>query len=189
MSDHLESLTSILGEWGEGRNDALHRLIPRIHADLRHLAASRLRGERVDHTLQPTALVHEVYLRLLDQERAQWHNRGQFFAICGRLMRRILVDYARERQALKRGGDHQRVTLLTQLAEETGGFEVEVLELEEALVELSALDERQARIVEHRFFGGLSVVETAQLLAISTATVKRDWALARAWLFRRLQSA
>ncbi len=161
----------------------LEAQVTQLYDELRALAASQMRGERSDHTLQPTALVHEAFLRLNAQSQDRWANREQFFAVVARMMRRVLVDAARRHSAEKRGGGAQRTTL-SGLFE--SGPEPEVLDVHRALSELAALDARQARIVELRYFGGLSIEETARLEELSPATVKREWTSARAWLFRRL---
>jgi len=180
-----EDVTDLLLAWGEGDREALDRLVPLVYAELRRRAQSQLARERGSHTLQPTALVHETFLRLVDQRSARWQNRAQFYAVAARLMRRILVDHARGRAAAKRGGDAVRVTLET--GEETAASPVtDILALHESLDRLASQDERQARVVELRYFGGLSVEEVASVLEVSEITVKRDWAMARAWLYREL---
>jgi RNA polymerase sigma factor (TIGR02999 family) len=181
------SVTALLKDWSGGDGHALERLIPLVYSELRRLAASYLRRERADHTLQPTALVHEAYLRLVDQKRVDWQSRAHFFGIAAQMMRRVLVDHARRRQAAKRGSRTYRISI----AEDLPGAErdPELLSLDEALRGLEALDPRQARVVELRFFGGLSVEETAELLGVSPATVKREWQTARAWLAREIQRA
>jgi len=159
--------------------------MPLVYQELRRRAASYLRRERRDHTLQPTALVHEAYLRLVDQRRAVWQNRAQFFAVASSMMRRILVDRARARKMAKRSGQWARVTL-DDAARVTPPPDVDVLDLDAALTELAAFDERKSRIAELRFFGGLSLEETGEALGLSVATVERDWQAARAWLFKTL---
>lgn len=177
-------VTRLLHAWGHGDETARDRLVPLVYRELRKRAAGHLRHERRGHTLRPTDLVHETYLRLCEQH-AGWENRDQFFAVASRLMRRILVDHARRRGAPKRGGG-LRVTLAEGLAV-AGLEEPDLLDLDTALDELAALDERQARLVELRYFGGLTLDETAQVLELSTATVSREWTLARTWLYRRLK--
>jgi RNA polymerase sigma factor (TIGR02999 family) len=185
-------VTGLLLRWSEGDAGALDRLLPLIYAELRRIASRQLRGERQEHTLAPTALVHELYLRLVDQRRSTWHNRAQFFGLAAQLMRRILVDHARTQHAAKRGGSVTRVSL-DELIEDglTGpnvpGPTADVLAIDEALDRLASLDGDQARIVELRFFTGLSVEETAHVLKRSARTVKREWRLARAWLYRELR--
>jgi len=181
-----QSITQLLVDWGKGDRTALDRLMPLVYAELRRVAQNQLRHEQ-GHTLQATALVHEAYLKLIDQERVPWSSREQFFAISARLIRRILVDHARARKAQKRGGAAGAVELDTNVAApelET----VDLLSLDMALDELGALDEQQARIVELRFFAGLSIDETAAAMSISPATVNRDWSTARLWLCWRLRS-
>ena len=175
----------MLQAWAKGDLEARDCLLPIVYDELRKQAARELRGERAGHTLQPTALVHEVYLRLAQPRRVPWQSRAEFFAAAAQAMRRILVDHARKRAAAKRAGNWTRVELADDVAIE-GKRELDLLALDDALERLAELDPRHARIVELRFFGGLSVAETASVLKISTATVKRDWSLARAWLHRRL---
>lgn len=167
-----------------GSPDAVSKLMPAVYAELRQLAAGYLRSERAEHTLQTTGLVHEAYLRLVDQSRTTWKNRSHFFGIAAQAMRRILVDYARKRRAAKRDGGRP-VTLDEQLAG-TPTDSDEVLAVDEALERLAMLDPRQSRIVELRYFAGLSIEETAEALEVSPATVKRDWTSAKAWLQREL---
>ena len=174
-------ITQLLIEWNNGRNGALEDLLPLVYGELRRLAAHRLRREAPDHTLQPTALVHEAYIRLVDQRRVRWQNRAHFYGVAAHIMRRILVDQARARKADKRGGGWERVTLIGDKTP-NGSREVDVLALDAALARLAALDAEQERIVELRYFGGLTLEETAEVVGISTATVKREWAIARAWL-------
>jgi RNA polymerase sigma factor (TIGR02999 family) len=178
-------VTALLDAWSHGDADARDRLMPLVYDDLKRRAAAFIRRERSGQTLQPTALVHEVYLRLVGQERAQWRNRAQFLAIASEMMRRILVDRARARNVAKRSGRLARVTL----AEDAAGAtprEVEVLDLDAALEELAMLDPRKARVAELRFFGGLSLEEVGTVLDTSVATTMRDWQAARAWLYKRL---
>jgi RNA polymerase sigma factor (TIGR02999 family) len=178
-------VTSLLEAWSGGDASALDRLLPIVYGDLRKVAARRLRAERSSHTLSPTGLVHETYLRLLGQHRSHLHNRMQFFALAAQLMRRVLVDHARRRAARKRGGAGVRVTFDEAIA--SPAPDADLVALDEALTELFALDARQARTVELRFFGGLSVEEVAEALQVSRSTAERDWRLARAWLYRRLK--
>lgn len=181
-----DDVTALLEAWSEGNLEARDRLIPLVYADLRRRAAAQIRRERSGHTLQPTALVHEVYLRLVGQNRAAWRNRTQFLAIASEMMRRILVDRARARKMAKRSGRWARITLADDAAK-GGPKEIDVLDLEQALHELSTLDQRKARVAELRFFGGLSLDEVGQVVGTSVATTMRDWQAARAWLFRRLR--
>jgi RNA polymerase sigma factor (TIGR02999 family) len=180
-------VTALLKDWSGGDRGALERLIPLVYGELRKLAASYLRAERPDHTLQPTALVHEAYLRLVDQKSVVWQNRAHFFGIAAQMMRRILVDHARRRQAAKRDAAGYRIPLPGEV--EATGRDPELLALDGALSGLADLDPRQARIVELRFFGGLTVEETAEVAGISPATVKREWQTARAWLRREIRPA
>lgn len=186
MSEPSHEVTQLLIQWSNGNKGALDQLLPLIYSDLRRLAGAYLRRERSQHTLQSTALVHEAFLRLVDQREINVKSRVHFFGIASQLIRRILVDYARQHNAQKRGGEAVRVTIDESIAV-PGGGEFDIISLEDALEKLAALDERQARIVELRFFGGLSIEETAEVLAISPATVKREWSLARVWLFRELK--
>lgn len=168
------------------RSDEIDRLTRVAYGELRHIAARFLRDERGSHTLQPTALVHEAYLKLSQQEFAGWQNKNQFLAVAARCMRRILVDHARNRNRLKRGGAQQQISL-DDLAIFSKERSADLIWLDEALIRLSSLDHRQAEIVELRFYGGLSVEETAGILDISPKTVKRDWRVAKAWLYGELR--
>lgn len=178
-------LTDLLVAWSAGDETARSRVIDAVYNELRGLAQAYLRRERADHSLAPTALVHEAYLKLIDQRQVRWQNRAHFFAIAAHLMRRILVDHARTRGAAKRDGG-QRVSLQDVQAV-MNPPEVDVLDLDAALDKLSSLDPRQSELVELRFFGGLTVDEAAAVMGLAPATVDRDWALARAWLFRELR--
>jgi RNA polymerase sigma factor (TIGR02999 family) len=181
-----KGVTQLLMRWGDGDQSALEHLMPLVYDELRRLAAAYLRRERVGHTLQATALVNEAYMRLVDQKHTRWQNRAQFFGIAAQLMRRILVDHARQHLAEKRGGPEQQRLSLTHAEQVAGRQEVDILAIHETLNALARLDEQQSRIVELRFFGGLTIEETAEVLGISHATVERDWNLARAWLRREL---
>jgi RNA polymerase sigma factor (TIGR02999 family) len=185
VEDNPEELTALLQAWGAGDRAAEAKLLPLVYAQLRQQAARQLRRERPDHTLRPTAVVNELYLRLARQQRAAWVNREQFFAVAAQLMRRVLVDHAREHQAAKRAGGWQRVTLDDGVPGATPR-DADLLALDAALAELGELDPRRARLVELRYFGGLTLEETASALGVSEATVSREWQLARAWLHRRL---
>jgi RNA polymerase sigma-70 factor, ECF subfamily len=179
-------VTALLGELAKGDRAAHEKLIPLIYDQLKELARSYMRRERDDHTLQTTALVHEAYLRLVHQQSPNWQNRAQFFGIAAQLMRRILIDHARHHLREKRGGSQVFLPLNEALAfspEHSG----DLLKLDEALDRLSKLDPRQGRIVELRFFGGLSIEETSKFLGVSPITVKRDWALAKVWLYGELR--
>jgi len=185
-------VTQLLIDWSKGDQKALDKLMPLVYSELRRLAGNYLRRERLGHTLQPTALVNEAYLKLIDQKNAKWQNRTQFYGVAAQLMRRILVDHARQHQAAKRGGsDQQRLSITSagqlgakQLTNEPA---VDLLALHEALNELAEIDPQQSRIVELKFFGGLSIEETAEVLGVGHATVERDWKMARAWLRRKLE--
>jgi len=181
MHDSPGEVTLLLAEMKRGNSEALPKLIPLVYHELKRLAAHFLRAEREGHTLQPTALVHEAYLRLAGQTAA-WQNRAQFMGVAAQLMRRILVDYARQRVAAKRGGGEMPLELGT--CEIGGGVEdsESMLAVDEALARLAVLDPQQAQVVEMRYFGGMTVEETAEALAIGERTVKREWALAKAWL-------
>jgi RNA polymerase sigma factor (TIGR02999 family) len=170
---------------GRGDLEARDALFPQVYRELRRLAAAYLRRERPDHTLAPTALVHEAYLRLVGQRRLTWQNRAHFFGVAAQMMRRALVDHARERQAAKRGGADVRVALDEAIAA-VEPKDCDLLLLDQALSDLSACDPRLAQVVELRYFGGLSEQEVAVVLSLSRATVTREWQTARAWLFRRL---
>ena len=182
-----ENVTQLLLKWNEGDARALEQLMPLVYSELRRLARNYLRRERQDHTLQPTALVNEAYLKLIDRKNARWQNRAQFYGVAAQLMRRILVDHARQHQAAKRGGPHQERLSITSAGQLADKPEVDLLALHEALEELKIFDSQQERIVELKFFGGLSIDETAEVLGISHATVERDWKMARAWLRRKLE--
>jgi RNA polymerase sigma factor (TIGR02999 family) len=182
----MKSVSQLLVDYRAGDREAFDRLVPLVYAELHRIAASYLSHERAGHTLQPTALVNEAYIRLLQAEDLAFENRSHFLAIAARLMRQILVDYARKPGAHKRGGGQQRVTLTEGVAVEESEPDVDLLALDEALARLAEKDERLARLVELRYFGGLSVEETAEVLGTSPRTVKRDWAAARVWLRRRM---
>jgi RNA polymerase sigma-70 factor (ECF subfamily) len=179
-------VTALLLAWSEGKPEARELLIPIVYAELRRLASRALRRERSDQTLQPTVLVHELYERLIDQRRVKWRDRSHFYAVAGSLMRRIVVDHARRRKALRRGGSTAFLTLDAATEAAVAQPQVDVIALDDALQELGRLSSTQARIVELRFFAGLSGDETAEALGISRRTVTRDWGVARAWLYRRL---
>jgi RNA polymerase sigma factor (TIGR02999 family) len=182
-SDH--DVTALLHAWTAGDTDARDQLMAVLYRELRRLAAARLRGERPGHSLQPTALVHEAYLRLVDQRRAVWQNRGQFFGVASEMMRRILVDRARAHRMAKRSGRWARVTL-HDAARVAPAADVDVLDLDAALTRLAEFDPRKSRLAELRFFGGLSIEEASKALGVSHATVERDWQTARAWLLKEL---
>jgi RNA polymerase sigma factor (TIGR02999 family) len=186
-SSSRQSVTGLLLQWRDGRKEALDRLVPIVYSELKRLARTRLRGEQEGHSLQATALVHEVYLRLVDVDRMTLENRAHFFAVASRLMRQVLVDHARRRDADKRGGDVTIVSL-ADVAPAGPGTTVDILALDEALDALTTLDPRLCRVVELKFFGGLTIEETAAALEVSRATVERDWAVAKAWLYERMSS-
>jgi RNA polymerase sigma factor (TIGR02999 family) len=181
----VDDITALLLSWGRGDEAALQQLIPLVHRELHQIARRCLKGERPGHTLQPTALVNEAYLRLVDVRRVSWQNRTHFLAMSARLMRRVLVDFARARQYQKRGGGVMKVSLDAAHGVGTERGQ-DLVALDEALLSLSAIDERKARVIEMRFFGGLTAEETADVLAVSRETVLRDWRLARAWLMQEL---
>ena len=183
-----QPLTELLARWGAGDREALDQLIPAVYQELRRVARAHLARERPGHTLQPTALVHEVYLRLGSYERISWLDRAHFFAVASRIMRRVLVDQARRRAAAKRGGSATRVTL-TELHGTGRSMEVDILALHEALTLLEEKDARQCGVVEMRYFGGLDYEEIADVLGVSVPTVKRDWRVAKLWLRRVLSAA
>jgi RNA polymerase sigma factor (TIGR02999 family) len=178
-------VSGLLQAWGAGDVEARDRLIPLVYQELRRRAAAYLRHERPGHCLQPTALVHEAYLRLVMQDRVAWQNRAQFFGVAAQMMRRILVDRARARKMAKRSGRWMRVTMDEAVAK-GHPREVELLDLDEALTDLAVFDARKSQVAELRFFGGLSLDETGQVLSLSVATVEREWQAARAWLYARL---
>jgi RNA polymerase sigma factor (TIGR02999 family) len=180
-------VTGLLRAWGRGDTEAREKLIPVVYAELRRRAAAYLRRERQDHTLQPTALVHEAYLRLVGQDRVVWQNRAQFFGIAAQMMRRILVDHARGHRRGKRGGDATRVTLDERLGAAKPP-DCTVLMLDRALEQLAAIDPQQSRIVELRYFGGLTEAEVAEVLDVSRSTVTREWHTAKAWLYRSIRT-
>jgi RNA polymerase sigma-70 factor (ECF subfamily) len=185
MTDSSDAVARLLSAWGRGDLQARDELLPLVYAELRRRAGAYFRRERPNHTLQPTALVNEAYLRLVAQHRVPSRSRGHFFSLAATMMRRVLVDHARERKAGKRPPADVRVTLSEGLGV-TQPHDVELLLLNDALTELSALDERQSQIVELRYFGGLSEHEVADVLAVSRATVTREWQTARMWLARRM---
>ncbi len=180
-----QEVTQLLLAWREGDEDALEKLIPLVHREMRHMARRYMAGQRADHTLQATALVNEAYMRLVGFGQVRWQDRAHFLGVSAQLMRRILVDSARKRGSLKRGGADQRMTFdegLVLSPEKEG----DLIELDEALRELAEFDERKSKVVELRFFGGLGVKETAEVLQVSPGTVMRDWKLAKLWLLRKM---
>jgi RNA polymerase sigma factor (TIGR02999 family) len=179
-------VTRLLLAWNAGDKAALEKLMPLVYGELHDLARRHFRRERPGHTLQPTAIVHEAYFRLIDQTRVTWKNRGHFLAIASQAMRRILIDHARGRGAEKRGGEVEKVTLDVAVASPEPAREVDILALDQALERLKSLDGAQAQIVELRFFGGLTIEETAEVMEVSPSSIKRDFRSAKAWLFREL---
>jgi RNA polymerase sigma factor (TIGR02999 family) len=179
-------VTGLLLAWGGGDREALDRLVPLVHHQLRQIARKHMAGERAGHSLQPTALVNEAYLRLIDLERVQWQNRAHFFAMASRMMRRVLVDVARAKGYQKRGGGAQHVTLIESRAPARQPA-YDLIALDDALQALEALDARKGRVVEMRFFGGLTVEETAEALGVSRDTVMRDWQFSKDWLRRQIR--
>jgi RNA polymerase sigma factor (TIGR02999 family) len=180
--------TEVLQAHAAGQREAASQLLPLVYDQLRVLAGRYMRRERADHSLRPSDLVHEAYLRLVDTSRVSWQGKTHFFAVSARQMRRILVEHARARKAQRRGGGARRLTLEDGITPSKGDF-LEILVLDEALSALAALHSRQSRVVELRYFGGLTIRETAHVLGVSEETVKKDWRLARAWLLRELRSA
>ena len=180
-----DNVTKLLLDWGAGNRAALDALTPLVYDELRRLAGHYLRRERPDHTLQSTALVHEAYMRLIDQRNVRWQNRAQFFGLAAELIRRILVDHARAKQAAKRGGTAVKLTL-DEALDASAGRDLDLVRLDDSLKALAEVDAQQGRIVELRYFAGLTIEETAEALDISPATVKRDWVVAKAWLRRQM---
>ncbi len=179
-------VTQLLANWSKGDQCALEQLMPLVYGELRRLASAYLRRERSNHTLQSTALVHEAFMRLVQQQDVQWRNRAHFYAIAAQMIRRILVDYARAQHAEKRGSGAIKLELDEAMAVQQAGAGIDLLGLNDALDRLAELDERQGRIVELRFFAGLSIEETAEVMHLSPASIKREWQTARAWLFREM---
>lgn len=185
MDKSASDVTQLLIDLSAGRPEAMDRLLPAVYSELKVLASSQLRKERPDHSLSPTGLVHEAFLKLVDQRSVTWEGRSHFFGIAAQAMRRILVDHARRRVAQKRGRQHQ-VTMSTDPQLASPAPSDDILAVDEALERLTTVDARQARLIELRYFAGLTIEEAAEALGVSPATVKRDWALARAWLQREL---
>ncbi len=187
-SSPRSNVTELLIGWGKGDRSALDEMLPVVYAELKRLASVYLKRERAGHTLQTTALVHEAYSRLVNQNSVDWKNRAQFLGIAAEIMRRILTHHARDRAAAKRGGHAQRVSL--SIAERSiSQPNIDLIALDEALTELSSFDERKSRIVELKFFGGMTSEEIAEVLKVSIGTVERDWNLARAWLYRAISGS
>jgi len=186
LSQSTDNVTKLLLDLSGGDRSAVDLLLPVIYDELRKLAANYLRRERPDHTLQPTALVHEAYLHLVDQTRVNWQNRAHFFGVAAQIMRRLLIDHARKHNAEKRGQDYEKLSLdenIDRSVERSG----DLIALDDALNALASFDEQKARLVELRYFGGLSIEETADVLGVTPTTVKRHWRLAKAWLYGELQ--
>jgi RNA polymerase sigma factor (TIGR02999 family) len=181
-----QDVTRLLVRLTDGDRGVLDELLPVVYGELRKLASSYLRRERVGHTLQPTALVHEAYMRLVDQTQVQWQNRAHFFGVAAQMMRRILVDHARAHEAEKRGGEFQKLSLDENI-DVSGERDVNLVALDDALNLLAEVDPQKSKIVELRFFGGLSVEETAEVLGVSAPTVKRQWRMAKAWLYGQVK--
>jgi len=180
-----QDFTRLLLAWNGGDESALQKLVPQVYQELRRLAKRQMRGEHPDHTLQTTALINEAYLRLVDLRNVQWQNRAHFFALCARLMRNILVDFARSRHYAKRGGGAQAVSLEESLVV-SPSHSTDLVAVDDALKGLAKVDDRKAQVVELRFFGGLTAEESAEVLKVSAETVRRDWRLAKVWLLREL---
>jgi len=187
-SEAGKPITQILSEIKNGDQTALDELLPLVYDELRRLAHSYLRNERSNHTLQPTALVHEAYLRLLGQKEIEWQNRAHFFGVSARLMREILIEYARMKNRQKRGGEFKTQIALDDAVSFSGRNDLDVISVDEVLTKLEKLDERQARIVEMKFFGGLTVEEIGEVLSVSPATIKREWSTAKLLLYKMLDS-
>lgn len=188
IKESSQQITLLLLDWRNGNKEALDELMPIVYEELRRLAKYYMRGQRAGNTLQTTALVNEAYLRLVDASQIKWKDRAHFFAISAQLMRRILVDSARSRNSLKRGGNIQKVELDDEAIAVSAEDKIDLIALDEALEKLAELSPRQSKVVELRYFGGLGEAEIAEALDISTRTVKRDWSVARAWLYRRMQA-
>jgi RNA polymerase sigma-70 factor (ECF subfamily) len=183
-----QEVTKLLVQLTDGDRRAMDELLPLIYDELRRLASSYLRRERQGHTLQPTALVHEAYMRMVDQTQVRWQNRAHFFGVAAQMMRRILVDHARGHAAEKRGGEFQKLSLDEQVEVASMDRELNLVALDDALNRLSEVDPQKSKIVELRFFGGLSVDETAEVMGVSAPTVKRQWRMAKAWLYGQMQN-
>ncbi|MDQ4123626.1 MAG: sigma-70 family RNA polymerase sigma factor [Acidobacteriota bacterium] len=183
----MSNITQLLLNWSQGEKAALEQLFPVVYNELRHQAANLLSRERREHTLQPTALVHEAYLKLVDQEKVEWQNRAQFFALSAQIMRNILVDHARKNLAEKRGGGAKKISLEDVVTQSRAGA-AELVALDEALEELAKLDRRKSQIIELRYFGGLNIEEIESVIGVSAATIRRDMRFAEAWLYKQMSS-
>jgi RNA polymerase sigma factor (TIGR02999 family) len=186
MSKEPQEITQMLLELTDGNEEVVNQILPHIYDELRRLASSYLRRERSNHTLQPTALVHEAYMKLIDQTRVKWQNRAHFFGIAAQVMRRILMDHARKHTAEKRGGDAEVLPIEEEILIVSHDKSAELIALDDALHPLAEIDERKAKIVELRYFGGLSIEETAEVIGVSVPTVNREWRMAKAWLYSEL---
>lgn len=182
-------ITQMLVELTDGNQDVVNRILPHIYDELRRLAGSYLRKERADHTLQPTALVHEAYMKLIDQRQVKWQNRAHFFGIAAQVMRRILMDHARKHLANKRGGNAEVLPLEDEILVVSHDKSAELVALDDALNQLNEVDPQKARVVELRYFGGLSIEETAEVMGVSVPTVNRHWRMAKAWLYSELSNS
>ncbi len=185
-SENSQQITQLLKQWSDGKREVLESLMPLVYEELRRQASRYLKKERSNHTLQTTALINEAYLKLIDQREVVWQNRAHFFAIAAQAMRRILVDYARQRQREKRGGKAENLPLELAISIVSQEKSVDLVALDDALTRLEKFDERQARVVELRYFSGLSLDETAEILGVSNVTVRREWNLAKAWLLQEI---
>lgn len=185
MKSSALDVTRMLIDWRNGDQSALEKLMPLVYTELHRLAASYLRRQRSDHTLQPTALVHEAYLRLVDERNVDWQSRAHFYGMAAQMMRSILIDYARTRVAMKRGGGARKLSL-SAVDRVPAEPSLDLVALDDALKTLAAIDPRQSRVVELRFFGGLDIEETAEVLQLSPATIKREWRMAKAWLYQEI---
>jgi RNA polymerase sigma factor (TIGR02999 family) len=189
MSSRSEEVSLLLEQHRQGQPEAFRRLLSVVYDELRRLAAYQLQSERAGHTLQPTALVHEAYLRIINQgERVEWQNKAHFFALAAQVMRHVLVDYARAHRTEKRGGERARIPLEEAAQFPAAAADLDLIKLDEALRALADRDERKSRVVELRYFGGLSIEETAEVLGLSPTTVRREWTLTKAWLRREMKS-
>ena len=186
MEENWQQITQLLKQWSNGDAEVLDDLMLLVYSELRRQASGYLRRERSNHTLQPTALINEAYLKLIDQRDVKWQNRSHFFAIAAQAMRRILVDYARERKREKRGGAAENLPIEEALTIVSQEKSVDLVALDEALNKLSRFDQRQAKVVELRYFSGLSIDETAEVLGVSNVTIRRDWNMAKAWLHQEI---
>jgi RNA polymerase sigma-70 factor, ECF subfamily len=187
VSEEQREISLILKDWSGGKRESADVLLSLVYDELRRIARQYLRKERSDHTLQPTALVHEAYMKLIDISDVSWQDRAHFFAVASNVMRHILVDHARARATDKRGGEAQRIALEDAISFSDNKNDIDLLALDEAMKQLAEFDATQSKIVELRFFGGLTIEETAHVLAISPATIKREWTMAKAWLFKRMR--